>query len=82
MISWKMDTGTPNLSPGAKKLAQHLDSAANKHSGTIRMVADPDLPGWMTGNGRRGDVCEISTKTGRLVVCISGEKAALGCVVS
>lgn len=78
LISYSVDNGTFGMSRGAASHAQHLDAKQSKRKGTIRMVVDPDLPAWMTGNGRRGDLCEISTRTGRLFVCMSGEKKPSG----
>lgn len=84
MLSWRVETGTFHMSPEVSSHAKRLDAEQNKRHGTIKLVADPDLPAWMTGNGKRGDVLELSTKTGRLVVYMTGEKkmAAHGCVVA
>ncbi|KAI3617123.1 hypothetical protein CBS9595_003032 [Malassezia furfur] len=84
MLSWRVETGTFHMSPEVSSHAKRLDAEQNKRHGTMKLVADPDLPAWMTGNGKRGDVLEISTKTGRLVVYMAGEKkmAAHGCVVA
>lgn len=81
MLSWRVETGTFHMSPGVTSHAKRLDAGTNKRQGTAKMVVDPDLPAWMTGNGKRGDVCELSTNTGRLTVVMSGEKKGAGCVV-
>ncbi|WFD32886.1 hypothetical protein MSPP1_003939 [Malassezia sp. CBS 17886] len=81
MLSWKVDTGTMSMSPGVEERAQRLDARHVKRHGTAKIGAPPELPPWMTANGKRGDLCEISTNTGRLSVCFCGEKAAQGCVV-
>ncbi|WFC96414.1 hypothetical protein MBRA1_003071 [Malassezia brasiliensis] len=84
MLSWRVETGTFHMSPEVSSHAKRLDAEQNKRHGTMKLVADPDLPAWMTGNGKRGDVLEISTKTGRLIVYMAGEKkmTAHGCVVA
>lgn len=83
LLSWRVETGTFHMSPAVSSHAKRLDSEQNKRHGTMKLVADPDLPAWMTGNGKRGDVCEISTNTGRLTVCMSGEKKdSHGCIVT
>ncbi|WFD45176.1 hypothetical protein MPSI1_003854 [Malassezia psittaci] len=84
MISWRSETGTIQTSKDVTSHVKRLDADQNKRHGTMKFVADPDLPAWMTGNGRRGDVCELITKTGRISVYMSGEKkkANTGCVVS
>ena len=84
LISWSVENGSFNMSPGAASHAQRVDNNPSKRHGTMRMIVDPDLPAWMTGNGRRGDVCQISTHTGRVYVCMSGEKRSSGkkgCVI-
>lgn len=84
LIRWNTESGLVSMSPLVHARTQRLDSEPSKKRGTAKMVVDPDLPGWMTGQGRRGDVCELSTHTGRLYVCLSGDKAQLGsknCVI-
>ena len=84
LLTWKVEAGLFHMSPGAASHAMRLGDKEHRHHGMFRMVADPDLPSWMTAQGRRGDVCEIKVHTGRIYVCMSGEKkssAAKGCVI-
>ncbi|KAL4399646.1 hypothetical protein ACI68E_004029 [Malassezia pachydermatis] len=84
VIQWHVETGTFHMSPNAASHCQRLDSHQSKRHGTAKFVVDPDLPAWMTAHGRRGDICELYANTGRLYVCMSGEKkpsGAQGCVI-
>lgn len=84
LIRWNTESGLVSMSPLVHARTQRLDSEPSKKRGTAKMVVDPDLPSWMTGQGRRGDVCELSTNSGRLYVCLSGDKPQLGsknCVI-
>lgn len=78
LISWNTETGVVSLSPQVTERTQRLDSEPSKKRGTVKMVADPDLPQWMTAQGRRGDACEVSSHSGRIYVCLSGERNVLG----
>lgn len=83
VLSWKTESGSMTLSPEA--VTRTSVSAKLGRSGTIKFAAESDLPSWMTGGGRRGDMCELSTKGGRLYVCMSGERSrenGAGCVIS
>ncbi|WFD28915.1 hypothetical protein MNAN1_003931 [Malassezia nana] len=58
LISWNTESGVVSLSPQVTERTQRLDSEPSKKRGTVKMAADPDLPPWMTAQGRRGDACE------------------------
>ncbi|WFD24959.1 hypothetical protein MEQU1_003666 [Malassezia equina] len=84
LLRWNTEVGIVGFSPLVTARTQRLDSEPTKKRGTSKVVVDPDLPGWMTAQGRRGDVCEISTHSGRLYVCFSGENpslAAKNCII-
>ena len=73
MLRWRVDAGLFTMSSGLAEHAKRLDAEPFKHHGTHQIYASESLPGWMTGNNRRGDVCEIYTHAGRIFVCQCGE---------
>lgn len=82
LLSYSVENGNLHLSPEARAHATRIGNEQSKRRGTLKVSVPPELPAWMTGNGKRGDVCELTTNTGRLTVCMAGEKVGgHGCVV-
>ena len=82
MVSWFVEAGTFSMSPGIEERFHRLDSAPGRRHGTAKIVPAASETGWTTANGKRGDVCEISTSTGRLYLCTAVENPRGMCVIA